>query len=652
MSTKKKEKLFLNSEAMDTLLKKWREGTFGEIIDDWRWIFTYSIRYKGAIFFYTMLGIFSTTMGLVTSIVSKYLIDIIVSKDMSRLSLLIGLGVGSVVFSLTFNNLINRISTKLSIYINNDIQADIFDKIMDAEWLEISKYPFGDILNRYNGDVSTVSSNAISWLPTIIIAIYNFVATFAVIWHYDKIMAILAFASAPFMLIMSRYLLKKQREYGKKVREMNSNLMTFEVETFYNMDTVKSFGITELYGRKMREWQEKYKVISLEYNMFTIWTNILLTIIGTIVEYAAFAYCLFRMWTGQITYGTMTMFLQQRSSLNSAFNNVVSIIPSFLNSSVSAHRIRELVELKKEVHIPESNELDQYIEDGFSVQMEGVDFAYIKNESIDAPKMDATVDMNVASAIDSTVDARAASEMGSTVDMHAASEMDATVDMHAASVVDHRVITNSAFVAKPGEIVALVGPSGEGKTTMIRLILGLVSPDAGHVTIRSSHGLTYDMNADTRHLFAYVPQGNTILQGTIAENMRMVKEDATDEEIVEALKIACAWDFVKDMPDTFHCNIGERGRGFSEGQAQRISIARAVLRNSPILLLDEATSALDVTTERKVLRNIIQQRPNKVCIVTTHRPSVLNMCQRVYRVMETHVTELSEEESSKMAMDF
>ena len=132
----------------------------------------------------------------------------------------------------------------------------------------------------------------------------------------------------------------------------------------------------------------------------------------------------------------------------------------------------------------------------------------------------------------------------------------------------------------------------------------------------------------------------------------MVKEDATDEEIIEALKMACAWEFISAMPDTINSKIGERGRGFSEGQAQRIAIARAILRNSPVLLLDEATSALDVTTERQVLRNIIQQRPNKTCIVTTHRPSVLNMCQRVYRVMETKVTELSEEESSKMAMDF
>ena len=149
-----------------------------------------------------------------------------------------------------------------------------------------------------------------------------------------------------------------------------------------------------------------------------------------------------------------------------------------------------------------------------------------------------------------------------------------------------------------------------------------------------------------------MPQGNTILSGSIAENMRMIKEDATDEEIIEALKIACAWDFVSKMPDTINHKLGERGRGLSEGQNQRVAIARAVLRDAPVLLLDEATSALDVKTEREVLRNIIRQRPNKTCIVTTHRPSVLNMCQRVYRVMDTTITELDEQEAAEMAIDF
>lgn len=585
----------LSFESLDILISRWKNGTFSEIIDDWKWIFGYSARYKGAIAFYIFLGVFSTSLGLVSSVASKYLIDIITGYQTSKLMIMLVIMVGSSLFSLLFDSVIGRISTKLSIDINNDIQADIFDKIVDADWMAINGYSNGDILNRFNGDIGTVSGNAISWLPTIIIAIYKFIATFVVILHYDVVMAVISFLSAPFMLLISRFVIKKQREYSKKVREMSSQLMTFEVETFYNFDTIKSFGVAPYYSKKMRWWQQKYKDISLRYNMFSIKTNIFLSVLGMLVQFVAFGYCLFRLWTHDITYGTMTLFLQQRSNLSGAFNNVISIIPSFLNSSVSAHRIRELVELPKEVHIPESNELDRYADQGFTVQMEDVNFSYVEG---------------------------------------------------------NRVITDSSFQASPGEIIALVGPSGEGKTTMIRLILGLIRPEQGKVVIRTSGGMEIKMNAETRHLFAYVPQGNTILSGTIAENMRIVKEDASDEEIIEALKTACAWEFVEKMPDTINAKIGERGRGFSEGQAQRIAIARAILRDAPILLLDEATSALDVTTERKVLRNIIQQNPTKVCIVTTHRPSVLNMCQRVYRVMETQVKELNEEESSRMAMDF
>ena len=582
-------------ESLSVLIRRWRDGTFGEILEDWKWIFSYSARYKGAIAFYLLLGVVSTTLGLAGSVAAKYLIDIITGYQTDKLVLLICIFVGGSLFKLIFDSIINRISTRLSIHINNDIQADIFDKIVDADWLSLTQYSSGDILNRFNSDIGTVSSNAISWLPAILIAVYRFIATFVVILYYDAVMGIIAFASAPFMLLVSRAVIKKQREYGQKAREMSSKLMTFEVETFYNFDTIKSFGIAPYYSKKLRWWQERFKEISLRYNLFSIKTNIFMSVMGMLVEFAAFGYCLFRLWTHSITYGTMTLFLQQRSSLSDSFGSLVSIIPSFLNSSVSAHRIRELVELPKEVHLPESSALDPLAEKGLSGEMKDVDCSYVK---------------------------------------------------------EHQVITESQFLAKQGEIVALVGPSGEGKTTMIRLILGLILPQTGDVMLRAANGTQVPVNAETRHLFAYVPQGNTILSGTIAENMRTVKENATDEEIIQALKIACAWDFVGKLPDTIHTEIGERGRGLSEGQSQRIAIARAVLRDAPILLLDEATSALDVATERRVLRNIVQQKPNKTCIVTTHRPSVLNLCQRVYRVVDTKVTELDEAESGRLAMDF
>lgn len=588
-----------NTEAsfasLSTLYRRWKEGTLGEIIDDWKWIFSYSARYKGTIIFYTLLGIFSTSLGLVASIASKYLIDIITGDKVDMLPQMIALMLGSAFFSLFFSNYIGRLSLKIGIRIGNEIQADIFDQIMDSEWMAISKYSNGDILNRFSNDVGVIGNNAIGWLPNIIIAIYRFIATFFVIWHYNRFMSLLAFASAPVMLMMSKFVIPRQRAFRKKMQEMSSKVTTFQVETFYNMDTIKSFGISDQYGGKLREWQERFKKVTLDYNMFSIKTNVFLSIVGMIIQYTAFGYCLYLKWTGQITYGTMTLFLEQRAALAGAFSSVVSIIPAFLNSSVSAHRIKELAQLPKETHIPESAELNELAKDGFKVEMEDVTFAYVEGND---------------------------------------------------------VIEQSYFLAAPGEVVALVGPSGEGKTTTIRLILGLIHTQKGEVFIEASNGKRIECNADTRYLFSYVPQGNTILSGTIAENLKMGKEDATEEEMIQALKDACAWDFVEKLPEQVNNPVGERGRGLSEGQAQRVAIARAILRNAPILLLDEATSALDVTTERQVLRNIMENHPDKTCIVTTHRPSVLNLSERVYRVMDKKMTELSEEESSRMAMDF
>lgn len=576
--------------SLRILYGRMKEGTFREIIDDWKWILSYSGRYKGTIVFYTILGIVSSTLALAAGVVSKYIIDIVTGYDRKQLPLLIVLMLASALFSLLFSNLLNRVSTRLKLKIHHEIQADIFDKIMDSKWLSISHYRSGDILNRFTNDTRTVSGNAISWIPNIIIALYSLMATFVVIWNYSKIMALLAVASAPLMLLMSRFVVGKQREYSRKTRETSSKVMTFEVETFYNIDSIKSFGVSSLYGRKLREHQKSFQDIALESNLFSIRVNVYMTILSDLIQFAAFGYCLWLLWNHQITYGTMTLFLSQRNRMTSAFNNVVSIAPSFLNTSISANRIRELSQLPKEKHLS-----DRQISGKVRVVMEEVDFGYEEKET---------------------------------------------------------VLEDVEFVACPGEIVSLIGPSGQGKTTMIRLILGLVEPQNGRAGIEIENGDFIAGNADIRSYFAYVPQGNTILSGTIAENMRIVKEDATDEEIIECLKAACAWDFVKDMNEGIHSSVGERGRGLSEGQSQRIAIARALLRDAPVLLLDEATSALDVATEREVLRNIMHINKDRTCIVTTHRPSVLSLADKVYGVMDKRVRILSEEEASEMAMDF
>ena len=460
----------------------------------------------------------------------------------------------------------------------------------------MTSYHSGDLLNRFGSDVGTVANSAVGWVPNLIINIFNFVATLVVILYYDPTMMVLTLINAPIMLVASKVLMSRMRDYNKKVKEMNSEMMSFQTETFNNIDSIKSFSLVDLFSRKLKGFQEKYKKVNLDYNLFSIKSNLVLSLVGMVIQFSFYGWAVYRLWSGAITYGEMTLFLQQSGRMSSAFSSLVSIIPSTVNSTISAHRLIEIIKLPKE---DEDTQTIEYLEDikenGFAIRLKDVFFSYVESK---------------------------------------------------------QVLASSSLKAKPGEIVALVGPSGEGKTTMIRMFLGLITPSEGEALLEDYNGNVYPLSASTRHLFAYVPQGNTIFSGTIADNLRMAKEDASDEEIIQALKSACAWDFVSRLDKNIYSEIGTRGRGLSEGQAQRIAIARAILKDAPILLLDEATSALDIETERKVLHNIIVHHPHKTCIVTTHRPSVLNMCQRVYRVVDTKLTQLTKEESAKMAIDF
>jgi len=570
---------FFKLQSIEQFKNKIADGTLREIVDDWKWIFTFSLRYKWIVIFYTFLGIFASTLSLGSSYVSAMIINIITSAQKEKLWFMIAIMLGTTIFSLVFNSLMSRVSTKISIRVNNDIQAEIFDKIIDAKWKDLNKYKYGDILNRFNSDVSTISTNAISWIPNFIISVYTFVLTFIVLVKMDYIMALIATISAPILLLLSKAIMGRLRKYREKVTKMNSDMMAFEVDTFYNFDVIKSFGIIRYYSKELRNWQKKYKDYNLEYNTFEIKTNILITLLGTAVSMTAFGYCLFRLWNGQILYGDMTFFLQQRSSLTSRFDSLVSTFPAMMNSSVSAHRIRELVDLPKEEHDERVLESLKKVEDkGLSIVMKDVTYTYddVKN-----------------------------------------------------------VYEDANFEAKPNEIVAVLGESGGGKTTMFRLLLGLVDPNNGSVVIKDSEGNEINVNADLRKLISYVPQGNTAIMGSIADNLRMIKEDASDEEIINALKIACAWEFVE--PLGINSRIGEKGKGLSEGQVQRLSIARAMLRNAPILFLDEATSALDEKTENMVLDSIMKNCPNKTVIVATHRPSVLSRCDKIYKIKDKDI---------------
>lgn len=583
-------------ESIRILIEKFKDGSIKEMWEEFKWMFSYGKNYKKEIIFYTLLGLFSTVMSLISSVASKELIDIVTGHKTSKALTMAILMISMSLFSLFFGQLMSRITLKINIRIQNEIQADIFDKIIKVNWMDLTKYHSGDLLNRFGSDVGTVAGSAIGWVPDLIISFFNFVATLSLILYYDPTMLLLTLINTPVMLLSSKLLMSKMRKYNMKVKEMNSEMMAFQTETFSNIDSIKSFGLVDLFSRKLKKYQNKFKKVSLDFNLFSIKTNTILSLIGMCINFSFYGWAVYRLWSGAITYGEMTFFLQQSGRMSGVFSSLIGIIPSTINSTISAKRLMEIINLpKEEENVETMNHLEKVQNNGFSLSLEDVYFSYVE---------------------------------------------------------DKKVLVSSSMEAKPGEIIALVGPSGEGKTTMIRMFLGLITPNEGNAILKDCDGNRYPLSISTRHLFSYVPQGNTLFSGTIADNMRMVKEDATDEEIIQALKTACAYEFVEKLDQGINSEIGARGRGLSEGQCQRISIARAILRDAPILLLDEATSALDVVTERKVLHNIIVNHPNKTCVVTTHRPSVLNLCQRVYRVMNTELTQLTQEESSKMAIDF
>ncbi len=584
----------MGSESLGTLVSSWRDGTFSEIWADWKWIWGYTKRYRRAVWFYTILGVASSTLGLVSAVASKYSIDIITGYDSDHLWFIVTVMVASALVGLLLRSVTSRISTKISLRVNNDIQAQVFDRLLGADWRSLNAFASGDLLSRLSTDVGSVSSSAIRWLPDLIVTAYTFAATLAVILHYDWVMALLALASAPFLLLTSRRLIRGMRTHQQEVRQVGSRLMSYETETLHNLDAIKGFGITGRYGRGFRRRQEEFRRASLDYNLFSIRTEILLSLLGSAVQMAAFGYCLYLLWSGKILYGTMTLFLSQGAKLSSAFNALVRTVPSFLSASVSARRIRDLYALEPEPVLPDDG-LDSLASQGFTVAVEDAGYAYVPHQP---------------------------------------------------------VLTHADFRAAPGETVALVGPSGGGKTTMIRLLLGLIRPAEGRAYLQDADGRQVEVNAGLRRYFSYVPQGNTLLSGTIADNLRMVKPDASDAQLQAALEAACAWDFVSAMDGGLDASVGEHGHGLSEGQAQRIAIARALLRDAPVLLLDEATSALDVTTERTILRNLTARYPHKTCIVTTHRPTVISLCRRVYQVSSGCLRLLDSDEAQRLAMDF
>lgn len=562
------------------------------------WIYQYARHYWKQMVFYTALGLVNTAFSLVSSLISRDMVDIITGKQTGLLARTFCFFIIFAIGNIFLSQLSTYFSNKISISVDNEIKADIFNKMLVTDLEAIQNYHTGDLLTRWSSDASNISSGILNCIPNLIIFTVRFISAFALVCYNDFVFAILALLGVPVSMFMSRRLLKRMRGNNKRSAAMNAKMSGFNQEAFSNIQTIKAFDLINLYSRHLRELQKDYLEMRLEFQRLSMVTSVIMSVTGLAVSYSCYGFGIYRVWSGAISYGTMTMFLSLSGTLTGTLNQLISLVPAAVSLTTSARRLMDIIEMPKE-DFSQSDEASMFFrqnkQTGISLEFSDIAYSYSNG---------------------------------------------------------NEVFKGACIKAKPHEIVAIVGPSGEGKTTMLRLILSLLHPQEGNAVLYGGTSGKFPVSPSTRQLFSYVPQGNTMFSGTIADNMRNIKPDATDEEIICALKMACAWDFISKLPDGINSKIGERGAGFSEGQAQRLSIARSLIRHSPILLLDEATSALDVATERKVLKNIMKDDYPRTCIVTTHRPTVLSVCSRVYAIKDKKCQVLSDEEIENMIQNF
>ncbi len=613
-------------EKIRFILGRIRAGRLQEMWKQTLWIYQYARHYWLIMLFYTLLGMASTVIALLTSLVSRNLVDIITGHETGQViatfAMMIGLNVGTSFLS----QISDYASSYLSMKVDAEIKTDIFSKILVTDWESLTNYHTGDLLTRWSSDASRISSGVLNFIPNTLIYIFRFVSAFIMVVYHDASFAVFAFLGMPVSLLLSRTLMNRMVNNNKRSAAMGAKMSGFNQEAFSNIQTIKAFDLIHLYIARLKQLQKEYIDMKLDFQKMSMGTSLLLSTVALIVSYASYGWGIYRVWSGAISYGTMTMFLGLSGTLTGTLHNLTSLVPSVISLTTSAGRLMDIVEMPREDYSQDDAAMaffQAHRTEGIGLYVRDVAYAYQNGT---------------------------------------------------------QVFRNASLEAHPHEVVALVGPSGEGKTTMLRLILALARYQAGEAVLHSTKTIpgtatipneeiisseetipdkeiisgeeTIPLSPSTRKLFSYVPQGNTMFSGTIAENMRNVKPDSTDQEIIESLQLACAWDFVSKLPDGIHSRIKERGGGLSEGQCQRLSIARALLRKSPILLLDEATSALDVATERQVLKNIMKDEYPRTCLVTTHRPTVLNVCSRVYAIRDMGCTVLSEDEIRRMIDNF
>ena len=526
------------------------------------------------------------------------IVDLALSDDSSQL---ISSGLTLAAFYLS-NLVIGLVIGRFASYnyngMYNHMELLTYRKIMDASWSELTDYHSGDLMTRLSHDIKSIAQNTNDLIPAIVSNLVLIAGAGVYMVILDYTMILVALILAPIVLIASRIFMGKVFVAQRKIKETESKISSYNKETFNNIQAVKAFGLGDYFYARMDELEKlrrKADLRSIKYSLASWGVSFFAALLAAFV---CIGWMFYRVHSGVISFGNLSVMAFLAMQVGAKMKELLRMIPAVMEYTAATERVEKLLELH--------NEEEKAIPEGYDELVKTVN----------------------ASGADVFVE-----------------------DMYFQYKNGYSVFEGVSLEAHPGEIVALVGPSGEGKTTMLRLILGIVTAKQGRIYAKSGNH-TVDFGKQTRPMISYVPQGNTMMAGSIMENMKMIKPDATEEEINEALNTACIYDFIKQLPDGLNHVLGENALGFSEGQNQRLSIARALLKDAPVFLMDEATSALDVTTERKVLNNIIKNDPHKTVILTTHRPTVLSMCNRVYHISKKKISILSKEDIDKLMDEF
>ncbi|MEG1829774.1 MAG: ABC transporter ATP-binding protein [Cellulosilyticaceae bacterium] len=543
-----------------------------------KWLCRHAKPVLGYLIFNTSVTAVFSGIGVYSAILSKSLIDSATSADLPAVFKWLGLMALIFLFRITLSSVTSITGTKCSTTLRNNIQKHFYEHITYSEWLEHSKYHSVNLLTRINSDVGVVIGLITSTVSSLLSLTITLVASFITLFFLDRTVAILSIIIAPVLMLCSIVFGKKVKKLYMEVQDHSIKYNSFIQESIQNIMIIKTFCKEKKNTQDLEALQDTTMKLNIRSSIIGLVAGLFMTVSSYLTYFIVFSVGAVKLARGLMTFGTMTAMLQLFNNIQGPLSGFASILPSIIKSLASVERLMEVEAMTLEDRAPKQ-------------------LPY-------TPQLRPTICFNQV-----------------------------TFGYQPQSPILNHISCSIA----PGEIIGLVGPSGGGKTTLIRLLLALAQPQEGSVTLHTNHQ-NEEVNALHRELISYVPQGNTLFSGSIKENLCYGNLNATDKEIEQAANGACAWDFISALETGLETSLGEKGLGISEGQAQRLAIARAFLRQKPILILDEATSALDPETEVKVLHAIKTLSHKPTCLIITHRPSALSICDRVLRLESQKLT--------------